>query len=256
VNEPPRLRHSGGYAQRLLQSASLDRPSAGSRRAAISLASTAGAFSRSASTVPRTKTVSLGKTLAKWVCIGAAAGGLLALGGSLLRSSSEGAASPNGAGRTGYVLPELPAAPPRTTPDIQPEGTFPVPRENPSSLPPGSAAIEPWVPSPFGAASAAAGSRAPSEAWLAEARAIDTVRDAVSRGDTPRALTHLAQYEQAHPSGVFAAEALALRMQALASSGKTREADALAQAFQRMYPRHPLSSRLKQGVPPLIAPSK
>jgi TolA-binding protein len=169
----------------------------------------------------RPRAASHGKTLAKWLCVGAAAGVLLALLGSQLLSSSPGSSANHAAG-SGYVLPDLAGASAHPPADIKAE-----------------------VPNVVGKAMPSAGSATPSEA-----RRIESARDAVRRGDASAALAALNDYEQAHPNGALAPEAMALRIEALSNSGRTAEAEALAGDFQRKYPSHPLSAQLKNGAKP------
>jgi hypothetical protein len=214
VNGPRRLLQSGGVSRRLLDSASLDVPSDASRRKAASFAATAGAFARSSSSTASASTPrgSVAKTLVTWTLIGAAASGTLALVGTkvfnLGASSNLGhAASP--------AMAELPSAasiPPLRSPDI---------------------AAEPTV-------------RA-SATSVDEARQIEAARAAVSRNDDASAIASLDAYDAAHPNGSLKPEAIVLRIQALGHSGKTVEAQALANEFQKKYPQHPLAQQLKRS---------
>jgi hypothetical protein len=122
MRDPRRLSQSGGASKRLLDSASIDKPSAAARRRAV-LAATASSFASTQSggtTSPAAQSRgSTAKTLATWVLIGAAASGTLALLGSKLLDSGSGrtAASQPSAGMA--VLPE-PAAPPSAVPIAAP----------------------------------------------------------------------------------------------------------------------------------------
>jgi outer membrane protein assembly factor BamD (BamD/ComL family) len=60
------------------------------------------------------------------------------------------------------------------------------------------------------------------------------------RGDYAHALETLNAYDQAHPHGPFAAQALALRIVALKSSGKADEATTLTREFQKKFPNRSL----------------
>jgi len=212
MNEPRRLSQSGGVSQRLLDSASIDKPSAAARRRASLLAATTGSFSTtssrsSAAPMPRSSVV---KTLATWMVIGAAASATLALAGSKLldfsgdRSKSQGAAP---------TLAELPVAP-SASPDIAPE-----PKRS--------------VQEPTLAASAE------------ELREIEAVRAAIGRGDDAGAIAGLDDYDRAHLDGPRKAESTALRIEALYKSGKTAEARTLLIDFQNRYPTHPLLKRVR-----------
>ena len=216
MNEPRRLNRSGGISQRLLDSASLDKPSHASRRHAVNLATTASAFSRSSSgaaTAPAVRPRAA-KTLAIWLAVGAAASVTLGLFGSKLldTGTASHAAAP--------LLGPAPNAP-ANSPDISPE-----PPAAPANGVPRSSA-----PSPE------------------EARQIEVARAALSRGDANGALAQLNAYDSLHPNGLLEPEALALRIQALSLSGKTTEARELADEFQAKYPQHPLGQQLLRNPP-------
>jgi len=216
MNEPRRLSQSGGVSQRLLDSASIDKPSAAARRRAALLAATASSFSTtssrsSATQLPRSSVV---KTLATWIVIGAAASATLALAGSKLLDSSRGTARDQGAAPTLAELPLAPTIAPAASPDIAAE-----PKRG--------------VPEPTLAASAE------------ELREIEAARAAVGRGDEAGAIAELDGYDKAHPDGPLKTESTALRIEALYKSGKTAEARALSIDFQNKYPTHPLVKRVR-----------
>ncbi len=91
MNEPRRLSKSGGVSQRLLDSASIDKPTDAARRRAAALTATANSFASTHSgevTTPASlRPVSTTKTLATWILIGAAASVTLALLASRLLDS-------------------------------------------------------------------------------------------------------------------------------------------------------------------------
>jgi hypothetical protein len=125
MNEPRRLSRSGGISQRLLDSASLDKPSAASRRHATNLAATASSFARSSSGATNNiplRRANPAATLATWMIVGAAASVTLGLVGSKLFEVSP---APRAA------APMLPTPAPRAaanSPDISPEpAVAPVP---------------------------------------------------------------------------------------------------------------------------------
>lgn len=251
MNEPRRLNQGGGYHELLVRSASLDRTPEDARRRAVHLASTIGAFSStSVDSGVRRKPASLATVLVKWIAIGAAAGGLLALGASqLLSSATKSAVNP------ADTLAELPApsaivlAPSRDIAAEPAAAAAPVRSATAQLAPKAGGSIEPWIPSPLPVVSAAAPAHTPSAAKFAEAQQIEAARDAVSRGNESEAIAALNNYEQAHPNGSLASEAMALRIQALANSGKTGEAKTLAKEFQNKYPAHRLSGQLENGTP-------
>jgi hypothetical protein len=260
MKEPRRLNRSGGVSQRLLDSASLDKPGASARRHAASLAATASAFTRTNSgssgvTSLAGRRAHPAKTLATWIAVGAAASVTLGLVGTKLldSSSSHNAAAP---------LATLSAAPtpvvPARSPDIAAEPAV-APHNLPQLAPAPSASnkgsalptpIEPWVPSPSALAPEAApagNAPRPSAASFEEVREIEAARAAVSRGDAAAAIAQLNDYDSSHPNGQLKPESMALRIQVLSNSGKATEARTLANEFQGKYPEHPLVRQVRGG---------
>jgi len=208
MNEPRRLSQSGGVSQRLLDSASIDKPSAAARRRAALLAATASSFSSTSSGVTSVpvRPAHVAKTLATWICIGAAASATLGFFGSKLLDSSQSSAPSHQAAAP--VLAELPLAPigvPARSPDIAAEPNAAVKAPSIAATPPG-----------------------PAVAASDEVREIEAARAAVARGDNLGALAMLDSYDKAHPGGVLKADARALRIQALKNSGRAAEARALS----------------------------
>jgi hypothetical protein len=207
MNEPRRLSHSGGISQRLLDSASIDKPSEAARRRAEMFAGTASSFSTT--TTPsgvRRKGGNTAKTLVTWAFIGAAASGALAFFGSRWLDGGATAAAPS----AGVPMAEIPA---------------PQAAARPSDI-----AAEP------GAAATASAE---------EAREIAKARAAVGRGDNAAALSALDQYDRAYPSGTLRGEATLLRVQALSNSGQTTEAKRIVEDFAGKNPNHPMTQQLR-----------
>jgi hypothetical protein len=265
MNEPRRLLQSGGVAQRLLESASLDRPGPAARSHAASLAATASSFARTSSGSSGTyragghsaRSAHPAKTVVTWVVVVAAASVALGVLGSKLLA-------PGGSARAAATLASLPTlsapAPAVRPPDISPEpatgplAIAPEPAQRPTVSGPSRAQpahIEPWVPSPLsvgsGAAPSAVASR-PSPKAFDEARQIEAARLAISRGDCDAAIAHLDAYASSHPKGQLEPEAMALRIQALSIGGKPTEARALAQQFEAKYPTNPLALLVSRNV--------
>jgi TolA-binding protein len=209
---PRRLNRSGGVSQRLLDSASLDKPSHASRRSAVNLASTASAFSstRGSGASASVKPLNPVRTLATWITIGAAASVALGFVASTL-------------------LDPAPAATPQAAATLTP-----APSPAPPAAAPSDISAEPTAPA--------------NAASFEEARKIEAARAAVSRGDAATAIAQLDDYDSSHPNGQLKPESMALRIQVLTSSGKTTEARALANEFERKYPQHPLVQQVTGGV--------
>lgn len=211
MNEPRRLNRSGGAAQLLLDSASLDRPGAAARHHAASLAATASTFARTHSNVAAlsSRRVHPVKTLVVWLAVGAAASVTLGFVANKLLGS---AGTPSAAAPLA-TLSSLPAPPPAVAaPEIAAEPA------RPAAAPP------------------------------AELRPLEAARTALARGDFEGAITQLNDYDSTHPNGQLKPEAMALRIQLLSNSGKATEARALANEFQRKYPAHPLLQQVNGAV--------
>lgn len=78
----------------------------------------------------------------------------------------------------------------------------------------------------------------------AEIAAVDSVRTAVQGGAFARALGLVREYEARYPNGNFWPEVTALRIEALAKSGRMSEARLLAQRFVSKYRGLPIAERV------------
>lgn len=230
MNAPRRLRESGGVSERLLDSASIDKPSRASRARAIELAATVGAFvTTSAGAAAAAKAgagsaitgSALYKSVAMWICIGAISGGTIALIGSQLLAPG---ADPS----------KQSSARPPATPvlEAEPEPALPVPvAEPPQDIKPEPAVV-----------------KAPPSAAPPEVQAIEAARDAVARGDSNGALRTLDNYDATHPNGSLKAESAALRVQAVSNTGNDVKARNLANDFEKKYPTSPLRGVVRDAA--------
>ncbi len=134
------------------------------------------------------------------------------------------------------------AAPTQTPPAVdvpeELEELAVVPGVGPSVTAPSVKAAKPVVSS-----SAAAGSDA------AELLAIDTMRSALARGDTGAALAAVADHEKRFPSGAFVQERETIAIQALARAGRTAEAKARAERFEKRHPHSPYLALIRKALP-------
>jgi hypothetical protein len=253
MKDPRRLIQSGGISQRLLDSASLDRPGPAARRHAAALAATANAFARTSSAGSGTyragsaaRSGRPAKTVAAWVAVGIAASVALGFVGSRLLA-------PGGASRAAAPLEALPTlTAPAKSPEIAAEPASPRILPQPPTPAAASTEIEPWVPSPVSSTTATAPTHVtsrPSVAASEEIRDIEAARAALSRGDTNAALAQLDTYDSSHPNGQLKPESMALRIQVLSITGKTTEAHTLANEFAQQYPQHPLVQRVNRKLP-------
>jgi outer membrane protein assembly factor BamD (BamD/ComL family) len=81
-----------------------------------------------------------------------------------------------------------------------------------------------------------------------EIAVIDDAKRALAGGDAAEALRQLDAYRVAFPSGTLAAEATALRIEAMARAGRRQEARALLDELRRSHPDSPLLDSLGQIV--------
>jgi hypothetical protein len=233
-------------SERLLDSASIDRPSRASRARAVELAATAGAFvTTTAGAAAAAKAggaitgSALYKSVAMWICIGAIGSGSVALIGSqLLGPSAPPAARPSAA----------PLLEPEPEPAVAaPPIVAPAPIEAaPQDIKPEPAAVK--APPPI-ASLRSLPSAVPSAA-PPEAQAIEAARDAVARGDSNGALRALDNYDATHPNGSLKAESAALRVQAVSNTGNSIKAQNLANDFEKKYPTSPLRGAVRDAARP------
>lgn len=252
MSEPLRLRDGDGAARVLMAGAVMHVPSASRRRA---VAFTSAAATIGASTVAvAASTAAVIKSFVLCVALGAVGGGVMSFAASETVASlepksggqaqtrplpAEVRAAPAGLGRASAVVvaetpPEV-AAPPAAEPAAKAVGAKgkSLARDEAGEL----------------GVDAPARARAPAEASLfEEQRIIESARAAVARGDVGTAFSLLDDYERAYPSKQFWPEALALRIEALRSSGQQTRARALAADFAQKYPHHPLLSRVQSSV--------
>ena len=127
-----------------------------------------------------------------------------------------------------------PPPPCRSAPTSPPRPPPPPDIRRPS--PPPRAPRAPW-PS---ASSAPPGERAP--------RKSKPSAPPSRRGDSASAIAQLNAYDSSHPNGQLKPESMALRIQVLSNSGKTTEARTLANDFQGKYPQHPLVEQVRAAV--------
>lgn len=245
MNEPVRLRDTGGAASALLGAGKLRVPHASRRRAL--------AFTGVAASVATTGTAvaaggaSLVKSVVLCVCLGTMGGGLasLAVSETVARWQAppvdvkpapavpQKAAAKRLAASVPEQATEAPAAP--VEPVVEPSPTSHDGRTT------GAVALAP--------APAASSSGKPRASNLFdEQRIIESARAAVSRGDAQSALSTLDGYKRSYPQGQFGPEALALRIEALSAKGDLARARNLAADFRQRYPHHPLLAPVQTAV--------
>ena len=246
MNELRRLRDGEGAARRLMAGSVMHVPSA-SRRRAVAFISGAATLGASATAVGASAT-SVVKSFLLCVAIGAAGGGMMSLLASetVARFDIKAAsnAPPGPPSSHAHGAPQAPAvvaveAPPELSPPApvakDASGVAKSPARD-EALARGRAVVE--TPT-----------KARTESSLfEEQRIIESARAAVARGDARSAFSLLDNYERSYASKQFRPEALALRVEALRSSGQLAAARALAADFAQKYPHHPLRHRVQSAV--------
>jgi hypothetical protein len=252
MSEPKRLRDSSGPAGVLMGGANVLRVPGGSRRRALAFTGTAAGLV--ASTSVAAASTSLLKSFVVCVCVGAAGGGLMSLAAS--ETASRLLAPPASTTRSQPVR-KAPASAPAVAlgPTAVPLVTVESPAE--TSAMPAPVELDAKQPASRGRASGTAEAevRAPEpragqlgSSLFEEQRFIESARAAVARGDAHGALSVLDSYDRAFARKQFGPEALALRVEALRGSGQLAAARNLATDFARLYPSHPLLSRVQGAV--------
>ena len=88
----------------------------------------------------------------------------------------------------------------------------------------------------------------PTSTLSSEIAAIDQAKRALANGNASEALRQVDAYRAAFPWGMLAAEATALRVEALAHAGRQDEARAELVRLQATHPDSPLLENLAQVV--------
>ncbi len=243
MNEPVRLRDTGGAASALLGAGRLDVPHAARQRAlaftgvAAGLATTGVAGAAAAT--------SLVKTVVLCVCLGTVGGGLLSLAASEALSgaqTTQADSKPAPASERAALPP--PAAAVAKDQAIEPTVAPAFPAAAPVASPAPAAPAAAGAPvTPPAAATSSPGKPPRASNLFDEQRIIESARAAVSRGDGQSALVMLDGYARAYAQGQFGPEALALRIEALSHMGDLAGARRLAAEFRQSYPHHPLLAR-------------
>lgn len=260
MNGPRRLREHGGAFERLLESATIDKPSRASRHRALEFVATAGAFSSTTAGVANVTAArradsspAFFKTVATWVGVGAALGlGTAFIAAQALDSSTSAGSSAARATAAPLLGPETPtsppaaAAPPVPMAELTPSVAPPPPPTPAVAVKPSSAKLSASVSvSPSLPSSASAPALVPAPGAVNE---LEAARQAVARGDCTAALDSLDKYDAQNPNGAFKAESAALRVQAVSGTGNISKAQRLANEFEQQYPRHPLSGQVRDAA--------
>jgi hypothetical protein len=260
MNEPKRWVEDGAPhdVEQLFRAAKAEQPddaslgrtltALGGALSATSVTAGAGAAGTVASGAAKlTAPITVG-LLAKWSAFGLTLG-TLTVGAATIVSHAPWAGrttappappstpAPPGSIRSLAVAPELGVSAPSPAPSVIESDTAP------------SVALAPKAASntPLRAASAVPVAPTPAEveALTEEVRQVDRARAALAVGRPAETLAALDEYERRFPQHRFAPEALYLRMEALASLGRTAQARAAAELLLATYPGTPNGARAR-----------
>ncbi len=161
--------------------------------------------------------------------------------------------SPTPSGAVGHpALRQREEEPVSVTPSPEREPLLVLPRATSKATPaPKKAKLEasPSVSEPAGSPSPPT---VDSRRLAEEVRAIDSASKALSAGLWSQTLTLLDDYAAQFPERRFEPEALYLRMEALAKSGRAQEARSVANRLVTFYPKSPQSARARLLLTPTI----
>ena len=168
--------------------------------------------------------------LAQKVLIGVTS---LVLGGGIGAATHAALTSPSTAVVAPVSAPAPLATPPRVAPAAPPAAAD-IPTVSVSDLP---SAAPPLVVAPRASGPSVSPAPAGAGAGLAdERRLLDGARAALSRGEAATAMPPLDEHARLFPHGVLTEEREALAIQALARSGRSREAQERAARFEKAFP--------------------
>jgi hypothetical protein len=276
MSEPERLNRSTGLAGALLLSAKTDKAPAGASRRLLAGAAVGAALAAKSSAIAA-PLGGMGSALGhvarwatwKWVALGLAGVGSVATVKVALTARENARARTPGVEASPLVTREvarpaparsLPArslpvrAAPEPPPSVAPALATAAPAP-PVLAPPAPAArvvmaTLPAVtpPAPLAPATAAAALATPTSHLALEIVAIDGAKRTLAAGDAAAVLAKMDAYDAAFPQGMLAAEANALRIEALVRLGRRDDARAELGRFRAKHPGSPLLESLTRVV--------
>jgi hypothetical protein len=253
MNEPVRLRDTGGAARVLLGAGKLEVPHTSRQRALAFTGVAAGVATTG--TAAAAGATSLFKSVMLCVCLGTVGGGLASLAVSETVShlqTPQADSKPAPTPKQASPKPPAAAAQPDQPTEVPVAPAVPViaaaPAERARADARASAHATTGLVTTPAAAPSNSGTLPRASSLFDEQRIIESARAAVSRGDAQNALATLDGYERSYAQGQFGPEALALRIEALSAKGDLARARNLAAEFQRRYPHHPLLAPVLAAV--------
>jgi hypothetical protein len=174
--------------------------------------------------------------------VGAVTHAAVAPAPSVVRAATPATSPPDEKALAPTPLPA--AAAPANVPPVVP--TFVVEDLPATASAPAVAARPAALPSPSGSPNERPNERT---AGLAdERRLLDNARGALSRGEPTTAMAPLDEHAKRFPHGILAEEREALAIQALARSGRSREAEERAARFQKAFPTSLMMPAVKDAL--------
>jgi hypothetical protein len=264
MSEPLRYIGSGGLKGKLLASAKEDRPPKGSQRRAILAAAAAAAASTQAGSATALGT--LGRwAVWKWIAVGAVGAGSVVAAKAVILPPPSDTSSITVSPPPGAPALRARRAPATVLPlpsdSASAETLSPLPLASPTkaedgvkTLPPPPVATAREVPKTEARIASVESSATvspvstPSSTLSSEIAAIDHAKRALAYGNAGEALRRVDVYDAAFPNGTLAAEATALRVEALARAGRLDESRAALARLRANHPDSPLLENLARIV--------
>jgi hypothetical protein len=259
MKEPERFIRSRGRKGQLLASAKGDTPPADSRRRAMVAAAAAVAASSKVASAAGTFGALGRLAIWKWVALGAIGASTVVAARAVIPRARSGEGT---AALTAPVRSRASMAPPAEIPTevhqvppsdpyvqaiaVAPQTTISQAASAPPVSPPPPKVSRAPLEGDVTRTSEAPRPPAPvaTSRLSVEIAIIDAAKRALAGGDAAEALRQLDAYRAAFPAGTLAAEATALRIEAMVRAGRRQEARALLDELKLNHPDSPLLDRL------------
>jgi hypothetical protein len=241
MSDPRRLLDAGNDMEvALLESAHDDRPSPHARRRTIVAlglgGSIVGASATISSATAAASTTGLG--VFKWIVFGVVSGLVTAGGSHLVMQGHEAPAKPAMAVKGPTLIA------PRVRREIEAAispASAPTKEVAPVEMAAPPARLGPAPPRP----PASPSSKASATTLAQEVASLDSAREALSTGDSGKAIEALDRHEKQFKSGALSPEVEVLRMEALLQRGDRAGAAGAANAFLAAHPTSPHANRVR-----------
>ena len=241
MTDPRRLSGSGGLTGALLAAAKADRSPDGAQHKALVAGVAAVALTTQASSAAAAASVVARALASKWLSVG-----LLGVGTVLAartvwvsaeRAGTFGAASSLHAGAPAETKRATPVSPPRDEPATV-LSSAPSASVGAAAAPVVPRSVAPSLPS----------ARPPATGLSAEVALLDHARQTLQHGDATLAAHEVDGYRASFPEGALAAEATALKIEALTAAGLDHDARVELARLRRESPDSPLLDNLTRTL--------